>query len=228
MAVRGKLKDISLASLISVNCNEMNQARLEVWHNDQEAVIFFAEGNIVHMTLGDMEGDEVIHELLAWEDGEFELEPGIPAPRQTVQTPWSTLLLEGMQRVDERSTELAGLPEDLEPDVPATEADNHAARLRSVDGVTGVVLVARDGNVIAAEMAADPEKEGAVAVFVGSAASQIGESLGLGPFERGVVETLGTKARLLIVERPDFYVGLLLAERASPALVAAKIASILR
>ncbi|HNT05729.1 MAG TPA: hypothetical protein PKJ21_06095, partial [Anaerolineae bacterium] len=71
-------------------------------------------------------------------------------------------------------------------------------------------------------------REGAVAVFVGSAASQIGESLALGPFERGVVETVGAGTRLLIVERPDYYAGVLLSERASPALVAAKVVSILQ
>ena len=230
MAVRGKLRDISLASLISVNCNEMNQARLAVRHGDREGVLFFADGTITHMTLGDQEGESVIHELLSWEDGEFELEPGVPAPKRTVNTPWSTLLLEGMQHVDESTPALAAMLEEPLPEDPPTssEPDGEAQRLRALDGVIGAVIVARDGNVIAADMNDDPDKEGAVAVFVGSAASQIGESLALGPFERGVVETLGSGSRLLIIERPDYYAGLLLSERASPALVAAKVVSILQ
>jgi len=228
MAVKGKLRDISLASLISVNCNEMNQARLTVWHEDKEGVLFFADGNITHMTLGDQEGDSVLHEMLSWEDGEFELAPGVASPKRTVSTPWSTLLLEGMQHVDESAPELARMLAEPVPDDPSSSSNRQAQRLRTIDGVSGAVIVARDGNVIEADMADDPDKEGAVAVFVGSAASQIGESLALGPFERGVVETLGSGARLLIIERPDYYAGVLLAERASPALVAAKVVAILQ
>ena len=227
MAVKGKLRDISLASLISVNCNEMNQARLTVWHGDKEGVLFFADGNITHMALGDQEGDNVIHEMLSWDDGEFELEPGVSAPKRTVNTPWSTLLLEGMQHVDERAPELAAMLEEPAPIDSPTSSDGQAQALRAIDGVSGAVIVARDGNVIAAAMDEDPDKEGAVAVFVGSAASQIGESLSLGPFERGVVETVGTGVRLLIIERPDFYAGVLLSDRASPALVAARVVAIL-
>jgi predicted regulator of Ras-like GTPase activity (Roadblock/LC7/MglB family) len=229
MAVRGKLKDISLASLISVNCNEMNQSRLVVWRDNEEAVVFFDGGNIVHMTLGNLEGDAVISELLAWEDGEFELEPAVPAPRRTVQTPWSTLLLEGMQHVDE-SSQAHLMPMDDPVPTPGDKGDAAGllAKLRAVDGVTGAVIVARDGNVIAADMEGDAEKEGAVAVFVGSAASQIGESLALGPFERGLVETSGSKVRMLILERSEYYAGVLLAERASPTLVAAKVTGILQ
>ena len=228
MAVQGKLRDISLASLISVNCNEMNQARLAVRHGDKEGVLFFADGNITHMTLGDQEGDRVLNEMLSWEDGEFELEPGVSSPKRTVTTPWSTLLLEGMQHVDESAPAFAGMVDEPAPADPPASHDGLAQRLRALDGVAGAVIVAHDGNVIAADTNEDPDREGAVAVFVGSAASQIGESLALGPFERGVVETVGAGTRLLIVERPDYYAGVLLSERASPALVAAKVVSILQ
>lgn len=114
MPVRGDLGDMDLCSIISINCNQMNQARLIVRNEGREARIFFCDGNIVHMSLGPREGEEVIHELLSWEGGTFELERGIPAPRRTVATGWSQLLLDGMRHLNEgRALELrslAGLP----------------------------------------------------------------------------------------------------------------------
>ena len=103
MAVGGDLQDMDVSSIIAVNCNQMNQARLQIWHRGREARVFFEDGNIVHMTLDSQEGEGVISELLSWTEGTFYLERGISAPERTVTTGWSELVLRGMQRLDERS-----------------------------------------------------------------------------------------------------------------------------
>ena len=97
--------------------------------------------------------------------------------------------------------------------------------LKAIEGVAGVVIAARDGVVLEHSLDGDPDKEGAVAVFVGYAAAQVGQSLALGNFEWGTV-AIG-KETMLVVEQPDFYVGLLLEEKASPALVASKLEGVL-
>lgn len=97
--------------------------------------------------------------------------------------------------------------------------------LKQIDSVVGVVVTARDGVVLADALEGDPQKEGAVAVFVGNAASQVAEPLALGSFNWGTV-TMG-KDVMLVVEQLDYYVGLLLDERASPALVVANAERIL-
>ncbi len=86
MALRGDLKDMSLSSLISINCNEMNQARLVIRNQGQEGALLFEDGNIAHLVLDSQEGEELIYELLTWEEGEFELEQGVPPPKPTVTT----------------------------------------------------------------------------------------------------------------------------------------------
>ncbi|NIN65586.1 MAG: DUF4388 domain-containing protein [Anaerolineae bacterium] len=103
MVVKGDLRDMDLTSIIAVNCNQMNQARLVIRHEDREAIIFFQDGNIVHMSLESLEGEQVIQEVLGWEDGVFELERDVPSPKRTVSAGWSELLLQGMQRLDERA-----------------------------------------------------------------------------------------------------------------------------
>ena len=105
-AVRGNLRSVSLPIVIQINCAEHNQARLRVRRRGQEGYIFFTDGNVVHATLGSRVGEEAVYELLTWEDGDFELEMGIPLPERTITTGWSGLLLEGMRRIDESAAGL--------------------------------------------------------------------------------------------------------------------------
>lgn len=97
-----------------------------------------------------------------------------------------------------------------------------AKTLRQIEGVIGVVITARDGIVLDHDLqGGDPEREGAVAVFVGNAASQVADSLALGSFNWGTVAMM-SKDTMVIMEQPDFFVGLLLHGRVSPAIVVAE------
>ena len=105
MAIRGRLSDMSLPTLVQMTCQEATQARLSIDHGDATAALFFQGGDLVHAVLDQGQdeylGEEVVYRILQWDDGEFELEPGIPSPAHTVDTPWSTLLMDGLQRRDE-------------------------------------------------------------------------------------------------------------------------------
>lgn len=99
--------------------------------------------------------------------------------------------------------------------------DKLAHRLNEMAAIAGSVIVAGDGTVLTDTIEGNAEGEGAVAVFVGNAAQQIGEAFALGPFDWGLVTM--TRYRMLIMQQPDFFVGLLLAEKSSPALVSAQV-----
>ena len=235
-AVRGNLSTMSLANIIQINCAEYNQASLRLRQGGQEASIFFADGNIVHAALGSRVGEEAVYELLTWEDGEFELQMDIPPPEQTITTSWSGLLLEGVRRLDEKAAGFGQVavrtanPEEIGAiggeKVRGKMVQELASGLKEIESVVGVVITARDGTVLAHDLEGDPQKDGAVAVFVGNAASQIGESLALGAFEWGTV-AIGKDTTMLVLEQPDYYVGLLLGERASPAIVASSADNVL-
>jgi prepilin-type processing-associated H-X9-DG protein len=235
-AVRGNLRTMSLASIFQINCNELNQARLRIRHDGEEGNIYFADGNVVHADLGSKIGEEAIYELLSWEDGEFELEMDIPASERTITTGWSGLLLEGMRRLDEQSAGLDMLDEleetgaaggtTHEKGVTGNMIKELANALKQIDSVTGVVITARDGIVLADELeTGDPQTQGAVAVFVGNAAGMVGEALALGSFDWGTVSV--GQDTMLVIEQPDYHVGLLLGDRASPAMVAANAESVI-
>ncbi len=224
--VHGNLRSMSLPGIVQINCTERNQARLRIRHDGEEGHIFFADGEVVHAAVGSRVGEEAVYTMLAWEDGDFDLEMDVPAPRRTITTGWSGLLLEGIRRLDERTVGLEELQEIEKEGVTDEMIQDLTKALAKIEGVTGAVIAARDGIVLTHELEGDPEKEGAVAVFVGNAASQAGEIIGLGRFEWGTV-VVG-KETTLVLEQPDYYVGLRLGERASPAIVASRAEAVLK
>jgi predicted regulator of Ras-like GTPase activity (Roadblock/LC7/MglB family) len=229
MPLEGSLEELSLTNIIQVNCNEMNTATVRLAREDDEGLLCFAEGAIVHAAVGHLVGEEAVYELLSWPDGNFIVEQDQPAPQRTISGNWNSLLLEGIRRIDESELPAAEPVEVGQVYLEAVDEGDEMTRvaraLRQVDGVEGSVIISRDGVVFASDVDGNPEKEGAVAVFVGNAADQVGKAMALVPFDWGVV-TMG-KDRMLVLEQPTFFVGLVLGEKASPALVSAEVSKIL-
>jgi predicted regulator of Ras-like GTPase activity (Roadblock/LC7/MglB family) len=99
--MQGKLSDMTVIDLIQHNCMEHKTARLTLTQADESAYVFFDGGNITHATYNDDMGEEVIYQIISWEDGDFLLENGIEAPEVTITNNWSGILLEGARRLDE-------------------------------------------------------------------------------------------------------------------------------
>ncbi len=215
MAVKGNLNEMTLSSLISINCNEMSEGCLQVEHGRQHAAIYFADGSIVHMTLDDEEGEQVLPAILAWQEGDFEFQRGVHAPKRSVSTPWAMLLVDSTRVLDDAAQHPSSAPDEAQPH--ANGHEQIAARLRGLPGVQEVVLVASDG-ILMASSSENADRQGAAVAFVTGAARQIGDSLYLGPLEKAIVET--GRERLLLLEAEGYYVGLLLDERTSPSMVA--------
>ncbi len=111
MSMQGVLADMAVADLIQHNCQDRKTARAIIRNSDQEAAVFFRDGQVVHASLDGQQGEEVIFQLLAWKDGSFILETGIEAPAETVTRNWSGLLLEGARRLDEGELEQSEIME---------------------------------------------------------------------------------------------------------------------
>lgn len=219
MPLQGKLKEMSLANLIQVNCQEVRSARLTLDHAGQEGQVFFADGQVVHATVGDRVGESAVYEMLAWDDGTFVLDRDQSTPATTIQAPWHALLLEGMKRTVER-------PPVARPSAAPPKKDA-LAQLGAIAGVNGVVIASSDGGVLGANLPdSDAAAAAALAVFIGAAAVQLGETLQLNQLAYGLV-TLKNN-RLLVLTHADRYIGLLLGEQGAPASVAAAASEFLK
>ncbi len=230
-AVRGNLRSISLPVVIQINCAEHNQARLRVRRRGQEGYIFFTDGNVVHAALGSRVGEEAIYELLTWEDGDFELEMGVPAPERTITTGWSGLLLEGMRRIDESA---AGLVVDWdEMEITEERMENGgesmerlARGLSRVSGVEGVVICSQEGTILGQGADGDPVKMATVTTSLGRRAEALGHLTGAGAFKQFVRR--GGERGLLIVAYGQNYIGLSLTRQAAAETVAPVVQTTLR
>lgn len=208
-----------LTSLISVNCNEQNQARLSIKRQGQEAALYFEGGRIVHAVCDLREGNEVVYDLLTWDEGEFELEAAVPSPKQTVDMDWSGLILEGMRRLDESKAEpdiFAGVTDFVETGTSpaaAAMADRMAKGLKRIAGVDQVVVCSLEGEILAQEGAGDALSTAALTVFTGQQALFL--QLMLNADTPGQVALIGEKRKMLIISQEQRYIGLVLSPRVS-------------
>ncbi len=219
MSLQGNLKEMSLANLIQVNCQEMRSAHLTLTAHGQQGEVYLSDGQVVHAALGEHVGAEAIYEMFLWEVGSFVLDLDQPPPEKSITVGWQELLLKGMMQMPERQTAEKKVEESMNPDT--------LSQLKAIDGVSGAVISSCDGVVLGASVPeSDGENEAAVAVFIGSAANQLGQALQLDAFQHGLV-VLKNK-RILVLEQPDRYVGLVLGENASPAIVASAAVQVLK
>jgi CheY-like chemotaxis protein len=121
--VSGNLRDMSLTSIVQITCTDMRSAKLVLCQPDsmpggeeQEGVIFFENGQIVHAAAGSLRGAEAVYELLSWDEGSFQMESNVVAPRQTITVPWTHLLLESTNKLDQQGQEWSTLSRQLEAD----------------------------------------------------------------------------------------------------------------
>ncbi len=206
MALKGNLTDMSLTTIVQVNCEGRNQARLLIRNQGKEASVFFEDGNIVHMALGNEIGEEVIYELLTWEEGTFELEQGIPPPAHTVTNHWSKLLLEAVHFIDEGAAGWEMEVDEWEDEWEETErkevsemakkrsevlTEHLEALLATSADINGAVILGSDGLILASNMPLgghDATRVGAEGAALLGLSKRTLASLKCGDFEAAILE----------------------------------------
>jgi predicted regulator of Ras-like GTPase activity (Roadblock/LC7/MglB family) len=149
MGMQGNLRDMTVADLIQHNCQERKAARLTIRHLGEEAQLFFKDGNILHAILGDIQGEEVVYRILAWEEGTFILEPDLAPPATSIQRSWSGLLMAGAQRLDEDQIQVEQSFSEPEVKQMAQLDDLLKQMSGEVNGFVATAVVGMDGLSVA-------------------------------------------------------------------------------
>ncbi len=175
MALVGNLKDLKLTNIVQLNCMEKNEAVFTLDLRQKVGKIYFADGNIVHATFGNIEGEAAVHQILKIKEGPFKVENDIPPPKRTITTPWSNLLLEGLRIIDE-----------------ATEAKGDALTkfskdIKNVNGVNGVLICSLSGEILMEEGIANGKRASAAMAFLIRKIEKIGRASKCGTFKTGSV-----------------------------------------
>ena len=150
MAMQGSLHDMTVADIIQVNCQDKKTARAIIHSEQMEAVLFFKDGNVIHATMGKLVGEEVIYQILSWDEGDFSINLGEESPEISIKRNWSGLLLEGAKRIDEHTSE-GGLELDL-IQTPIDQKDELMVGLltkymESISSADAVAIVGIDGFI---------------------------------------------------------------------------------
>ncbi len=101
MALTGELSDLSLAELIEFFCNQRKSGRLKVVYPIGPGYFYLQAGSVVHARIGILRGIEAVYCALTLPNASFAFSPAFEAPEQTINQPWTSVVLEGLRRMDE-------------------------------------------------------------------------------------------------------------------------------
>ena len=101
MALTGELNDLSLAELIEFFCNQRKTGRLKVIYSIGAGYFYLKNGSVIHASFGDLRGIDAVFYALTQPNASFKFSPAFEAPEQTINQPWTSVVLEGLRRMDE-------------------------------------------------------------------------------------------------------------------------------
>lgn len=136
----GTIQNFNLLDIIQMGCLSGSSRTIKVSTSDgQEGIIVLKDGQVVHASYGNVEGEEAFYEIIKWKKGKVEVKEEVPDVR-TIDERWETLLLEGVRRLEESST--SAPPDDRAP--RKTEGDHKLQTLQEklASQLPGVVICA--------------------------------------------------------------------------------------
>ena len=209
MAIKGHLDEMSLPTLVQMTCQEGIRARLSLFHGEEEAELYFDGGNIVYAAMDSQTGEEVVYHALKWQDGEFSLEAGVPPPDSTIVTPWSTLLMDGLQQVDEERWDIADDLVKEEYEMPENMKDILVELGEQVPGFIASAVVGMDGLGIAQHAigGVDVEAINAQMTLLIKLVDTTVNKLGAGTIEDFLLTTDHAYLLIRFLEGGDYFLG---------------------
>jgi hypothetical protein len=122
MALTGELSDLSLAELIEFFCNQRKTGRLKVMYPIGPGYFYLQAGSVVHARIGELRGIEAVYCALTLSNASFTFSPAFEAPEHTINQPWTSVVLEGLRRMDEGILPSNPFPEESSLPVETVEA----------------------------------------------------------------------------------------------------------
>ena len=130
MALNGELTDLCLAELIEFFCNQRKTGRLAVEYPQGSAYFYLQAGAVVHASIGSLRGIEAVYYALTLANASFNFDSTCEAPEQTINQPWTSVVLEGLRRMDEGICARNPFPEKTHAPVePAVALEPETAKI---------------------------------------------------------------------------------------------------
>lgn len=100
---QGTLNGVDLIDIVQFNGLSRATAALKVTTKDQEGMIFFKEGAVVHAMCGDITGEDAFFTILGFHGGSLQNINGVQPPIVSIEKSLEALLFEAAMQSDEQS-----------------------------------------------------------------------------------------------------------------------------
>jgi hypothetical protein len=97
----GNLNQFSAAEILQMSCLSQRSGRFTFKSGRGNSEIYLHHGMVRHAVYGSVEGEPAVAEIFRWRQGRFFFEEGIISQVQTVNRPWTHLLIDNLQKLDE-------------------------------------------------------------------------------------------------------------------------------
>jgi len=99
--VSGKLGDMNFTDMIQILSAGNRNMELQLTSRGQEGQVVLKDGNVIHATTGNLQGEEAFYQLMTWREGNFTTRPCSTFPSATIKASTTSLLMEGARLSDE-------------------------------------------------------------------------------------------------------------------------------
>ena len=97
----GNLNQFSAAEILQMSCLGQRSGRFTFKSGRGNSEIYLQLGSIRHAVFGTLEGEAAVAEIFRWRQGRFYFEEGIISQVQTVDRPWTHLLINNLQNLEQ-------------------------------------------------------------------------------------------------------------------------------
>ena len=109
-ALQGELGEFSLPWLLQMLRYEGRTAGVLVRHQHEDGIIYLEKGEPRHAITGGIRGRDALRKMLTWREGDFVVQPEVPAPERTIDASLMKLLLDEAVVEDHASTMFGAIP----------------------------------------------------------------------------------------------------------------------
>lgn len=128
----GEIGDLPLADLVQSLMVQRRSGRLSLLREAErggaeQGALLIRDGEVIQARTGDVDGEKAMFRLLAWSEGHFSFEAGVPNETPTILAPTRRMLVEGLRQLEEwnrLSTRLPPLDSPLRLNVKHSELPN--------------------------------------------------------------------------------------------------------
>jgi len=99
--IKGKLSEISLIDWMQTLEQGRKTCALMLRSGSEQGTLYFNEGNVNHAVCGELKGDPAVFKVLAWMDGDWEVDFQKSSPERTTTMSTQGLMMEGLRIMDE-------------------------------------------------------------------------------------------------------------------------------